>query len=60
MIDVGEIEQVDPKKLGIHEEHHFTPWLMQNITLSFTDDGPTIFSSRLCCASREEYDRFGR
>lgn len=31
MIDVGEIEQVDPKKLGIHEEHHFTPWLLQNI-----------------------------
>lgn len=31
MIDVGEIEQVDPKSLGIHEEHHFTPWLLQNI-----------------------------
>jgi len=31
MIDVGEIEQVDPRKLGIHEEHDFTPWLLQNI-----------------------------
>jgi len=31
MIDVGTIEQVDPKKLGIHEEHDFTPWLLDNI-----------------------------
>ncbi|CAN5842119.1 DUF4268 domain-containing protein [soil metagenome] len=30
MLELGKLEQVDPRTVWIHEAHHFTPWLLQN------------------------------
>lgn len=42
---LGNIEVLDPKTLGIHEEHQFTPWLLENLNklgdalgIDFTQD----------------------
>jgi len=32
-MDLGRIEQLDLKSMGIHEEHDFTPWMLQNLDL---------------------------
>lgn len=38
-MQLGTIETIDPKTLGIHEEHQFTPWLLENLDRLGTEIG---------------------